>query len=80
MAKKSKKIQLVELFGDCLTLDNKLECKMGELGRLATEIYAEELVADMCVGSEIEFRRLDDNGYVDADSTIFIEDIIAKTK
>ena len=34
----------------------------------------------MCAGSEVEFRRLDDNGYVDADSTIFIEDIIAKTK
>lgn len=80
MAKKSKKIQLVELYGDCLKLDNRLECKMSELGRLATEIYGEELVADMCAGSEIEFRRLDDDGFVDADSTIRIEDIIAKTK
>ena len=80
MTKKSKKIQLVELYGDCLKLNNRLECKMGKLGRLATEIYGEELVADMCVGSEIEFRRLDDDGFVDADSTIRIEDIITKTK
>lgn len=36
--------------------------------------------SDMCAGSEIEFRRLDDNGFVDADSTILIEDIIKKTK
>ena len=80
MAKKSKKIRLVELYGDCLKLDNRLECKMGKLGRLATEIYGEELIADMCAGSEIEFRILDDDGFVDADSTIRIEDIIAKTK
>lgn len=80
MAKKSKKIQLVELYGDCLKLDNRLECKMDKLGRLATEIYGEELIADMCAGSEIEFRRLDDNGFVDADSTIILEDIIVKNK
>ena len=79
MAKKSKKIQLVELYGDCLKLDNRLECSMGELGRLATEIYGEELVAEMCAGNEIEFRRIDDNGFVDAYSTILIEDIIEKT-
>ena len=80
MVKKSKKIQLAELYGYCLTLNNRLECKMGELERLATEIYGEELRADMCAGSEIEFRKLDDDGFVDAESTILIEDIIAKTK
>ena len=63
-----------------MKLDNRLACKMGKLGRLATEIYGEEIIADMCTGSEIEFRRLDDDGSVDADSTIRIEYIIAKTK
>lgn len=80
MKKKSKKIQLAELYGDCITLDNRLACKMVELGRLATEIYGEELIADICAGSEIEFRRLSYDGFVDASSTILIEDIISKTK
>ena len=80
MAKKSKNMQLIEVYADCMSINNRLECKMGELGRLATEIYGEKLVADMCAGSEIEFRRLNDNGFVDADSTIRIEDIITKTK
>ena len=80
MAKKSKNMQLVELYADCMSINNKLERKMSELGRLATEIYGDELVADMCAGSEIEFRRLDDKGFVDSDSTIRIEDIISKTK
>ena len=78
MAKKSKNMQLIELYGDCISLNNRLECKMGKLALLATDIYGEELVADICSGSEIEFRRLDDNGFVDADSAILIEDIIKK--
>ena len=80
MEKKSKKMQLVELYGECLALDNRLETRIGKLGRIATEIYGEELRADICAGSEIEFRRLGDDGFVDSDSTILIEDIIAKTK
>ena len=78
MAKKSKNMQIIELYADCMSLNNKLECKIGKLSLLATEIYGEELRADMCAGSEIKFRKLDDNGFVDADSTILIEDIIAK--
>ena len=80
MAKKSKNMQLIGLYADCLSINNRLECKMGELERLATEIYGDELRADICAGSEIEFRRLDDDGFVDAGSTILIEDIISKTK
>lgn len=80
MAKKSKKIQLVELYGKCLALENKLGIELQKLSRIATEIYGEELRADICVGSEIEFRKLDEDGYVDAGSTIIIEEIIAKTK
>ena len=51
-----------------------------ELNEWKTQLTDEEIIADMCTGSEIEFRRLDDDGFVDADSTIRIEDIIAKTK
>ena len=80
MAKKSKNMQLIELYGDCISLNNKLECKMGKLALLATEIYGEELVADICSGHEIEFRRLDDNDFVDDGSTILIEDIIKNNK
>lgn len=77
MAKKSKKMQLVELYGECITLENKLGIEMQKLGRIATEIYGEELIADICAGPEIEFRKLDKDGYVDVDSTILIEEIIA---
>ena len=76
MAKKSKKMQLVELYGKCLALENKLGIDMQKLSKLASEIYGVELNADLCVGSEIEFRRLGEDGFVDADSTILIEEII----
>ena len=78
MAKKSKKMQLVELYRDCIALDNKLEINMQELSKIATEIYGKELRASICDGSEIEFRKFDENGFVDASSTILIEEIIAK--
>lgn len=75
---KSKKLKLIECYGRCLDLENKIELKMQQLSRNATEIYGEELRADMCEGDEIEFRTLDEDGYVNADSVILIEDIIKK--
>ena len=73
-------MRLVRIYEECLALDNRLEIKIGELGLIASEIYGAELRADMCTGSEIEFRRLCDNGFVDVNSIILIEDIIAKNK
>ena len=73
---KNKKIKLTECYDKCLDLENKLELKMQQLSCIATEIYGEELRADICNGGEIEFRTLDKDGYVDADSVILIEDIM----
>ena len=77
MNKKLKMMKLIKIYGECLDLENQLRIKLQELGKIASEIYGEVLTADICVGSEIEFRKLDKDGYVDADSTVLIEEIIA---
>ena len=76
MSKNRPKIKLIECYGKCLDLENKLERQMQKLGNIATKIYGEELRADMCNGCEIEFRTLDENGYVNANVVINIEDIL----
>lgn len=73
---KSKRLQLVECYADCMKLSNKLEIKLQKLGNLATSVYGKNLQADMCAGEEIEFRVVGEDGYGDADSCILIEDII----
>lgn len=81
MAKrKSPKIKLIECYGKCLNLDIKLGLELQVLGRLATEIYGEDLSADICAGGEIEFRTLDDNGFIDSRSIIRIEDILERQR
>ena len=53
----------------------KLSSALNHLSSIASEIYGEELQADICGGSEIEFRRRDKNGYFDALDCVRIEDI-----
>ena len=76
MRKKDYKKKLIECYGRCLDLENKLSLELQDLGQIATEIYGEDLYADICAGNEIEFRALDDDGFVDSSSTIRIEDIL----
>ena len=52
----------------------KLSSAIGHLSSIASEIYGEELQADLCGGGEIEFRRYDKHGADDFD-TIRIEDL-----
>lgn len=65
----------MSLYKKCMSLDNKLTCELGKLSQCASKIYGVALIADLCSGSEIEFRKVDESGHYDATSTILIEDI-----
>ena len=54
---------------------DRLSAALGELSDIATEIYGEDLQADLCGGGEIEFRRRNDDGYFDAFDGVRFEDI-----
>lgn len=58
-----------------LDLENKLSLELNNLSSIATEIYGEDLQADLCNGGEIEFRRRGGDGYFDALDCVRIEDI-----
>jgi len=65
-------------YNKVLDYENKLSGALGELGNLVSSIYDEEITADLCNGSEIEFRKLFSR---DEDKiAIQIEDVIAKLK
>ena len=53
---------------------NRLSAALGELSDIATEIYGEDLQADLCGGGEIEFRRRNDDGYFDTFDCVRFED------
>lgn len=54
---------------------NRLSTALEELSNIATEIYGEDLQADLCSGGEIEFRRRGHDGYFDDHDCVRIEDI-----
>lgn len=56
-------------------LENQLSGALAQLSDIATEIYGEDLQADLCNGSEIEFRRRGSDGYFDALDCVRVEDI-----
>ena len=57
---------------------NRLNTALEELSNIATEIYGEDLQADLCSDGEIEFRRRGRDGYVDDYDYVKIEDIEKK--
>ena len=59
---------------------HKLVSILGELGTAASEALGYGVVADICAGTEIEFRTLDEHGMPDEDACIEFEDIISKLK
>ena len=58
-----------------LDASTALSSALGHLSSIASEIYGEELQADLCGGEEIEFRRSDEHGVVDDFDCIRIEDL-----
>lgn len=70
--------QLIKLSNKVLSLSVDLTSKLQELARVASERLGYDVVADLCNGGEIEFRRIIDNGVPDADSCILLEDILTQ--
>lgn len=69
----SNKEKFLKQYKKCEDINNRLDIALQKLGSITSNIYGETLVADICVGGEIEFRSLDD-----AFSCLTIEDIIEK--
>ena len=53
-----------------------LLAKLGMLSETATKILGYCVIADICGGNEIEFRKMNNNGIPDDFSTIRIEEIL----
>ena len=61
----TKREQLQHAYNNTVTAMINLTNNLETLGRIATEIYGKELIADACGGFEIEFRRVGNEGFVD---------------
>lgn len=67
----SKAKKLMAAYNNVMKAESTLSMKLQILANIASEIYGDDLSADLCAGSEIEFRRNDD-----AFDTIRLEDIL----
>lgn len=56
-----ERMTIRELYDEVLRQKNKLDIATEQLSKRASEIYGKDLVADLCSGSEIEFRLSDYN-------------------
>lgn len=61
-------------------LNSELIIELGSLSALASKLLGYDVVADLCNGDEIEFRRVLSDGRPDSDDCIRIEDLLGKTK
>ena len=57
-------------------LNSEITNELGKLSALASAILGYEVVADLCNGDEVEFRRVLPNGSPDTNDCIRIEGII----
>ena len=72
--------QIINLNNKVLSLNIDLSSKLQELGRAASERLGYDVVADLCNGGEIEFRRVMGDGVPDTDDCILLEDILAQKR
>ena len=74
--------RLRSAYGKVESAINALESAQQELGRVASELTGMELMADVCGGSEIEFRTVMPDGVQDDFVCLRVEDIdrIAKER
>lgn len=70
------KKQLIAAYRKVEDAENRLMSAAGDLSRIASDYLGYEVSADLCAGSEIEFRRVMKDGLSDSFSTIRLEDII----
>ena len=67
--------KLLKLYNKVENLNNQLHGALETLSNAASEMYGQELLADLCGDNEIEFRLMDGE-YADEDTCIRIEDIL----
>ena len=72
----TKEKELLKAYDMVIDVATELNARLGKLGKLATDVYGENLTADLCGGYEIEFRRNDENGFIDADDCIRLETLL----
>lgn len=70
------KKQLLSAYKKVEDAENRLISAAGDLSRIASDYLGYEVTAELCAGSEIEFRRVMKDGLSDSFSTIRLEDII----
>lgn len=70
--------QIINLNNKVLSLNIDLSSKLQDLARAASERLGYDVVADLCNGAEIEFRRIMDDGVPDTNSCILLEDVLAQ--
>ena len=70
--------QLIRLNDEVLSLSIELSSTLQKLAHVASERLGYDVVADLCNGAEIEFRRITDDGVADSDSCIRLEEILAR--
>lgn len=67
--------QLMKLYDKVNDLNSQLQAALETLGNAASEMYGQELQADLCGDNEIEFRLMDGD-FADVNTCIRIEDIL----
>lgn len=72
------KQELLKRYHSVLDLSNRLNIALQSLGAAASEFCGTEVVAEICNGEEIEFRRVNEEGIADAFNIISIEKILDK--
>jgi hypothetical protein len=70
--------QIINLNNKALSLSIELSNKLQELARAASERLGYDVVADLCNGGEIEFRRVMEDGVPDTDSCLLLDDILTQ--
>ena len=78
---KSVRDKIIKAEQDCYDAEMFLKSRLRVLSDLASQAFGEPLHADMCGGSEIEFRRCNEDGYgVDDFSCIRMEEVLSRLK
>lgn len=72
--------KLKKLETNVLNASAQLSAALGKLSSVASEIYGEEVKADLCGGGEIEYRTVNSKGYIDDFVTLRLEDIASHRK
>lgn len=72
----ANKKQLLSAYKKVEDAERELMFAAQDLSRIASEYLGYEVSAELCAGSEIEFRRIEKDGLSDCFSTIRLEDII----